>query len=157
MLGAHAPDCKAVQVLQAEPPKRIQLKNELGVFFLGLGALLGVLAYFAFATAPAGMRPLWGIRRDLAVGVPFATLSFFQIFSGVSLLITKRPLFSIVGAVASTGASVYYIAMWIFGGDRFPINLMCIAAAIIPFLVWTRTRQFLKCASTPNETTTGNA
>ncbi len=123
------------------------LRKELCIFFIGLGVLLAIPAYFALSGISGNPPPLWGLPRHLAIGVPVAILSALHLFSGTLLAVLDRRLFGVAGAISSTLITIFYaVFMYAATGD-IPTNLISIVIAAIPFVVWSRVSKFLSTTS----------
>ncbi len=120
---------------------RQKLQRELSIFFVGLGVLLGIAAYYLLR--PVGAPPLWGLPRHLAIGVPIAVLAVLHVAAGIGLAVSGSPAAGIGGAVASTLVTVFYFAWMISALGTVPISLISGVAVGIPILVWQRTGVFL--------------
>lgn len=122
---------------------RAKLLKELCIFFIFLGLLLAVPAYFALTGISGNPPPLLGVPRYLVIGVPLAILSLLHLASGVLLAIFRSRLFGITGAIASTLITVFFFAFMFLATGAIPINLMSIVVFAIPIVVWSRARKFL--------------
>ena len=58
-----------------EPHSRVKLQKEIAIFLGVTGFLLGAAAYATFTMLAGKGLPLWGMARNLAIGMPLAILS----------------------------------------------------------------------------------
>ena len=83
--------------------------NEIAIFSIGFGVIIGIGAFFAITKL--GTSPeLWGFERNIAIGVPSVVIAVAHIFSGTMLLLTKSK-WAIVAAIFSAFimAGFYFI------------------------------------------------
>ena len=143
----HTPSMTTPPPLPDSTGAKTKLHNELSVFFIVLGLLLAVLAYFSLSGISDTLPPLWGFPRHLAIGVPIAILSGLHLASGAFLVILRSRFFCVTGAIASTFITVFYCIFMFSATGTIPINLMSIVIALIPILVWSRVKKYLFVAA----------
>jgi len=118
--------------------------KEITVFMIGIGVLLGVGAYFTlngFRAAP----DLWGFKRNVAIGVPLAVISFTFLFSGVSLQVTKAKWAVICSILSSFIATAFYFLFEISTIGFLRANLVSIIAYALPVLLIIRGKKAMSC------------
>ena len=121
-----------------------KLRKEISIFFIVLGFLLGIGAYYTLTGISGHPPPLWGYPRHLAIGVPLAALAALHFLPGVLLLIIPSRLLCIAGGVASTLLAVFYVAFIYSATGKFPINLASLLILAIPLVVWSRAAKFMR-------------
>jgi hypothetical protein len=62
--------------------------EEIAIFGVGFGIIIGIGAFFAL-TKLGNSPELWGLKRNVALGVPLAIISISHLFSGISIFLTK--------------------------------------------------------------------
>lgn len=117
-----------------------KLHKELWVFFIAIGLLLAVAAYFSLS--PVGAPPLWGFPRHLALGVPIAATSALHIICGGVFAVNGSRMSCIGGALASTFLAAFYF-FFILSAGILPIDVMGLIVVSIPVLVWSRAGKYL--------------
>ena len=121
-----------------------KLRREISIFFIVLGVLLGIAAYYALTGITGHPPPLWGYPRHLAIGVPVAVLAVLHFLPGVLLAIFPSRLLCIFGGIASTLITVFYVAFMYSATGNFPINLASLVIIAIPVVVWSRVAKFMR-------------
>jgi hypothetical protein len=139
------------QPLPKSTETHAMLRKELCIFFIALGVLLAISAYFVLSGISGNPVPLWGFPRHLAIGVPIAILSVLHLLSGVLLAMLGSPLFSILGGISSTLITVFFFAFMFSATGTIPINLISIVVATIPLVVWSRVGKFIATPATAND------
>jgi hypothetical protein len=125
-----------------ETPEK--LRREIATFFIVLGLLLGVAAYFALTGISRHARPLWGYPRHQAIGVPLAVLAALHFLPGILMLIFPSRLLCVAGALASTLIAAIYVAFMYSATGTFPISLITFVILAIPMVVWSRVAKFMR-------------
>jgi hypothetical protein len=122
-----------------------KLRRELSIFFIGLGVLLAIAAYFMLASSAGPTPPpLWGLPRRLAIGVPVAVFAGLHVLCGALLAATGLRPFCLGGAIASTLTTAFYFFFMISATGTVGLNLMTIIAVAIPIMVWSRAMGYLQ-------------
>ena len=124
-----------------------KLHKELYGFLIGLGVLLAIAAYIAFSVLNDVPRPLWGVARHLAIGVPLAILAALHLISGVLLATLRNRVFCVIGAISATLLAIFYFVFMFSATGTLPINFLAIVVLAIPILVWARSKKFLSMSA----------
>jgi hypothetical protein len=82
--------------------------NEMAIFSIGFGIIIGIGAFFAL-TKLGNSPELWGFERNIALGVPSVLIAVAHVFSGTMLLLTKSKW-----AVVATIFSAFIMAGFYF-------------------------------------------
>ena len=117
------------------------------MFFIGLGLLLGIGAYFVLSQIGKEAPALWGFPRHLAVGIPVAVLSAAHLLFGVLLAAFGARIFCFAGAVAATAVPIFYFFFMISATGVVPISLISAVTVAIPILVSARAGKYLSAGA----------
>jgi hypothetical protein len=132
-----------------------KLRKELCIFFVGIGVLLAMAAYFSLANLGDNAPPLWGLSRWLAIGVPVAILAVAHLAAGGLLGMTGSRAFCIFGAVSSTALAVFYFVFMFSATGTVPISVISLVIVAIPVVVWSRAVLYLSPKKSWNEPVPG--
>ena len=127
-----------------EPRSRVKLQKEIAIFLGVTGFLLGVAAYATFTMLAGKGLPLWGMARNLAIGMPLAILSAWHFIAAVGLATSGKNAFAIFGAISGTCFTLFYFFFMISATGKFPINLISGAIIAIPLVLWPRVWAYRK-------------
>lgn len=111
--------------------------NEIAIFSVGFGVLIGIGAFFALTKL--GRSPeLWGFRRCIAIGVPLAIISGSHLFSGVMIFLT-RSRWAIAAAILSGFTMAgFYFAFEVSTIGFLKARLMSVLVYALPVLLIVR-------------------
>jgi hypothetical protein len=126
-----------------EKTSRASLRVELSVFFLFLGVLFAVAAYFSYTSLQGDFIPLWGLRRDLAISIPLGVIAILHLISGLLVAVIPHPNVAVVGGVASVLPALFYYSLMITVLGQAPINLIALLLITTPIIVWSRVAKYL--------------
>lgn len=123
-----------------------KLKKEIGVFLLFLGVILTAVGFWSYGALKENPHDLFGLPRNVVLGIPTLGLGVLHLLSGVLLLLTSKKIWAIIGATASTLMALFYLTFFVAATGKLPLNLVSALIVFIPIGMWTRTHAFLRSA-----------
>jgi hypothetical protein len=119
-----------------KPPKSIV--KEFGIFCIGMGVLLGAAAYFTLTGLNSGAPPLWGMQRNLAIGLPLGALALANAGSGIGLLTTRNKTMVTLSIVSGLAISIFYFFFMVSATGTVGINLLSALFLFLPLILLSR-------------------
>jgi len=110
------------------PVDRRKIVIEISVFLIGMGLLIGGLGGVSVAYIPASAKPVLGVARHLAFGVPLLAVGGVLLLSGIVFLATRKTVFAAIGAVALALISVM---SFVVSGINLGSGLFVVGALVI--------------------------
>jgi hypothetical protein len=122
--------------MEDKPPRSIV--KELGIFGIGMGLLLGAGAYFTLTELSQGAPPLWGMQRNLAIGLPLCVLAVANLGSGIGLLVSRTKIMVTLSVMAGLAISVFYFFFMVSATGTVGINLLTVIFLVLPLMLLSR-------------------
>lgn len=119
------------------PAKRKSIVTEFAAFAVGIGLLLAALAYYTL-TGLKRAPDLYGVKRGLALGVPFGVLAALNLGAGIALYATRRPWAVVACMAAGIAVSVVYLVFELAVMGFLEGRLISVAMYAVPFLMASR-------------------
>ena len=120
----------------SDKPKSVV--KEVAVFSIGMGVLLAAAAYFAFTGLDASAPPLWGMQRNLAIGLPVALLAVANIGSGIMLIVQRNSGAVTLSVFSGCAISLFYFYFMMSTTGTVGINLITFIMLALPLLLLSR-------------------
>lgn len=120
----------------SDKPKSVV--KEVAVFSIGMGLMLAAAAYFAFTGLESGAPPLWGMPRNMAIGIPVALLAAANLGSGIMLIATRNSTAVTLSVFSGCAISVFYFIFMMSATGTVGINLLTFIMVALPLLMLSR-------------------
>ncbi len=124
--------------------KKKSVITEVGIFSIGIGFLLGLLAYFAITGIEDNLPRFLGIKRKYWLGAQIGGIALLNLISGIVVLAARTKFAISLSIVSAVLVTLSYFAFIILSGVRVPFDLPTIVVVIMPFLVIARSMKAMK-------------
>ena len=117
--------------------KKMNIVTEVSVFAIVFGGIMALLAYFAL-TGMKNAPDLVGVKRNIALGTPLATLAVIFFLSGILLITTRAKAAAVFVLLGGLMFGALYFIFEVSTIGFFGANLMSIVAYGIPVTIIVR-------------------
>ncbi len=123
--------------------------NEVAIFCIGFGALIGIGAFFTLIKL-GNYAELWGMRRCIALGAPLAVISACHLFAGIMLILTKSKWAIVLAILSAFLMAAFYFMFEISTIGFLKAKLMSVLAYALPILLIIRGKAAISHINTQN-------
>ncbi len=114
--------------------------KEVAIFGIGFGLILGMGAY-GILVGLKNTPDIWGMKRNIALGIPLVIISAIHLFSGISLIVTKAKWGVICSIISAFITSALYLGFEISTMGFFRGKLISLIIYSLPILLIIRGRK----------------
>ena len=122
----------------SSPRKVRDPRNEIVIFSIGLGLLLGYLGYSTIHNLSSSAPELLGMPRKLALGIPIIACAFLHSVAGLFLLITRSAPAVVTCVIASFLTAGFYLVFELCLIGLFQGKLISFVVYAIPCVTLMR-------------------
>jgi len=113
--------------------------------------MMGVGANYTFTSLERSAPPLWGMARYLAIGLPLAALSVFNVLAGINLIVRRTSGAVTLCVFSGCSISAFYFLFMFAAAGGPGINLISGIMIVLPILMYSRGQGALAELKAPKE------